>query len=148
MIVFAMTAKSSVPSAFRETRDRERSCPVFASQQSPAGSGGSATGGTGRTATACTGLTLTDPADSLYTAGTWYLAGSDAQGILLAIDVNIAIRVVSVTPNGTAQVLLDETTYQKSWSFDPTDVLALRRSDGVDVLVSFMAVLSRVVKRS
>jgi hypothetical protein len=64
------------------------------------------------------------------------VAGSDSQGVLLALDVNRSIRLVSATPDGTAEVLLDETTYQPSWSFDPTDVVALRRADGVDVLVS------------
>jgi hypothetical protein len=33
-------------------------------------------------------------------------------------------------------VLLDETTYQAGWSFDPTNVVELHRSDRVDVLVS------------
>lgn len=102
--------------------------------------GNSPTGGTGGSATApCTSLSISSDAQPLYTLGTgtaWYLAGSDSQGTLLAIDENRSVRVVSATPNGTAQVLLDETTYQKSWSFDPTDVLAIRRSDGVDVLVS------------
>jgi hypothetical protein len=67
---------------------------------------------------------------------TWFLAGSDAEGTLLAVDENRSVRVVSAPPGGTAQVLLDETTYQKSWSFDPNNVVALRRSDGIDVLVS------------
>ena len=66
----------------------------------------------------------------------WFVAGSDSQGTLLAVDESRSVRVVSVTPGGTAQVLLDETTYQKSWSFDPNYVVAVRRSDGVDVLVS------------
>jgi hypothetical protein len=102
------------------------------------GTGGtSATGGSGGTSSpACTGLTLTDPAVQLYTGSPWFLAGSDSQGILVALDVNRSIRLVSATPTGTAQVLLDETTYQASWSFDPTAVVAVRRSDGVDVLVS------------
>ena len=63
-------------------------------------------------------------------------AGADDAGALLAIDVDRSVRLVSAPPAGTAQVLLDETTYQHSWAFDPTSVVALRRSDGVDVLVS------------
>ena len=109
----------------------------------PGGAGGSggasASGGAGGAPLACSGLSSTAPAQLLYqlaSGASWYLAGSDNQGILVAVDVNKAIRVVSATPGGTADVLLDETTYQASWSFDPTSVVALRRSDGVDVLVS------------
>jgi hypothetical protein len=64
------------------------------------------------------------------------VAGADDTGVLLALDVNRSVRLVSVPPTGAAQVLLDETTYQKSWAFDPTSVAAVRRSDGVDLLVS------------
>jgi hypothetical protein len=63
-------------------------------------------------------------------------AGSDDQGTLLAIDVNRSVRIVSATAGGTAQVLLDDTAYQPTWAFDPGSVVALRRSGGVDVLVS------------
>ncbi|HVV50698.1 MAG TPA: hypothetical protein VHO06_13615 [Polyangia bacterium] len=106
-----------------------------------AGSGvtGGSGGGSGGAPIACSGLSSTAEAQLLYTvaSGTaWYLAGSDDQGTLIAVDINRSVRLVSATPDGTAEVLLDETTYQASWSFDPTNVVALRRTDGVDVLVS------------
>jgi nucleotide-binding universal stress UspA family protein len=66
----------------------------------------------------------------------WEFAGSDSQGALLAIDVNRSVRLVSASSMGSPEVLLDETTYQATWGGDWTDAVALRRSDGVDVLVS------------
>jgi hypothetical protein len=75
----------------------------------------------------------------LYTPPTnavWEFAGSDSQGVLLAIDVDSSVRLVSASSTGSSQVLLDETAYQPTWGFDWRSAVALRRSDGVDVLVS------------
>jgi nucleotide-binding universal stress UspA family protein len=78
-------------------------------------------------------------AQLLYTPptnGVWEFAGSDSQGVLLAVDVSRSVRLVSASSTGSPEVLLDETTYQPTWGFDWRDAVALRRSDGVDVLVS------------
>lgn len=101
--------------------------------------GGSGTGGAGGAADSCLGLRVDSAPQVLYTPptnGVWEFAGSDSQGVLLAIDVNSSVRLVSASSAGSAEVLLDETTYQPTWAFDWTTAIALRRSDGVDVLVS------------
>ena len=103
------------------------------------GVGGTSSGGAGGGSSSCLGLHLGSAAVTLYTppaGAAWLFAGSDSQGTLLAIDVNRSVRVVSATAAGTSQVLLDDTAYQRAWAFDPASVVALRRSDGVDVLVS------------
>jgi hypothetical protein len=78
-------------------------------------------------------------AQVLYTppaSAPWLFAGSDDNGALLSIDVGRSVRIVAAGTKGTPEVLLDETSYQRSWAFDPTSVVALRHADGVDALVS------------
>jgi hypothetical protein len=123
----------------------------------PGGSGGAGTGGGTGTATgaggitdSCLGLRVDSAPQVLYTPptdGWWDFAGSDDQGILLAVGANNSVRIVSVTPTGSSQVLLDETTYQPTWDSDPNHVMALRRSDGVDLLVSDKSSVALVRKQ-
>jgi hypothetical protein len=46
------------------------------------------------------------------------------------------VRLIAVDASGSATELLNETEYQKTWYFDPTQIIAFRRNDGVDVLVT------------
>jgi hypothetical protein len=104
-----------------------------------AGLAGAGGGGGGAGTTTCLGLSPAGAPQLLYTpppGASWSFAGADDQGTLLAIDVNRSLRIVSATPGGTAQVLLDDTAYQPTWSFDPGSVVARRRNGGLDALVS------------
>jgi hypothetical protein len=105
-----------------------------------AGTGTVGAGGAGGIADSCLGLRVDSPPQVLYTPPTnataWQFAGSDNQGALLAVDVNSSVRLVSASWTGSVEVLLDETTYRPTWGFDWRSAVALRRSDGVDLLVS------------
>jgi len=58
------------------------------------------------------------------------------QGLLVALDISRSVRLMAIDHAGVASELLNESEYTRNWSFDPTGVTAIRRSDGVDVLVS------------
>jgi hypothetical protein len=69
---------------------------------------------------------------STLVAGTY----QSGEGLLVALNIDGSVRMLALDPDGAATELLNETEYQKNWPFDPDTVFALRRSDGVDVLVT------------
>ncbi len=112
---------------------------------SVAGAAGRGTqGGAGASSgpTSCLALSPSADVEPLYTlpsgATTWQFAGSDQGGsaALIAVPLNRLVRLVALTSSGSSSELLNETEYNKNWSFDPTEVQALRTNSGVAVLVT------------
>jgi hypothetical protein len=55
---------------------------------------------------------------------------------LFAFSVGDNLRLMAVGQDGSSTELLNETEYRGTWTSDLSEVTALRRSDGVDLLVS------------
>jgi len=113
-----------------------------------AGNAGSAASGSGASGSgaaepsSCLGLQRDPTVTTYYTppdamtndsiVGTF----DNGQGLLIALDIARGVRLLAVDASGAATELLNETEYKKTWYFDPTQIIAFRRSDGVDVLVT------------
>jgi hypothetical protein len=97
----------------------------------PAGTGGALSACRELGALGATSTIYTLPADSYLDS-----LDPDGEGLLLSLELNRAVRVVAIQPDGSTSQLLGETEYTRQWSFNPVRVIAMRTSGVLDLLVS------------
>jgi hypothetical protein len=114
--------------------------------------GASGSAGTSTGPASCTALTREPAVSPFYTPPdpmlSWFVAGTfdGGQGAIIALNVDRSVRLVGIGADGTATELLNEMEYKRGWPFDPTELVAYRTSDGIELLVTDNANLALVSK--